>query len=154
MEAYEKFDDPSRNDKRVGEAKFGIYPRTNNPRVNLYVVPEADMYRTTDVMTLLRTLSTENINMHCGRLKFTASFRQILRAPKEMSAFEPPEDTPRTMTPPPSPPSPEPVPPPPRREIRHSPTPLPDRLTLPRTPSPNMDFTRKVKLLFLRLFYY
>ena len=62
----------SAGSKMVGEAKFAIYPRTNAPKVNLYAADGEDLYKATNHMTLLRTLSTENLKMHCGRLQYTA----------------------------------------------------------------------------------
>jgi hypothetical protein len=76
IEAHES---SSKGGRRVGEAKYAIYPRTNAPKVNLAAEIDEDMYRASDYITMLRTLSTENLQMHCGRLKFTASLRKIKR---------------------------------------------------------------------------
>ena len=35
--------------KKVGEAKFAIYPRTNHPKVNVYADMEEHMFRKDDV---------------------------------------------------------------------------------------------------------
>ena len=116
--------------RRVGEAKFAIYPRTNAPKADLFVDPGQDMYHFSDVITLLRTGSTDNIRMHCGRIKFTASFRECLRPPYK-------QETPPPPTPPLTPLKPPPrVPPlqfpktPPKDEKRD----IPDRLQLPLSP--------------------
>ncbi|XP_074647893.1 coiled-coil domain-containing protein 33-like isoform X2 [Tubulanus polymorphus] len=93
--------------KLVGEAKFAIYPRTNAPRIDLTVDRGDDLYHYTDIMTLLRTVSTEDINMHCGRIKFTASLKEDIYAKDETPEPEP-EPSPIVVTPPPPPPPPKP----------------------------------------------
>jgi hypothetical protein len=70
-EAFESPEDDADLPKKTGEAKFAIYPRTNAPRIDLTVDPGDDMYRYTDVLTLLKTLEQEDVEMHCGRVKFT-----------------------------------------------------------------------------------
>ena len=103
----------------MGEAKYAIYPRTNAPKVNLKAEVGQDMYKASDYITLLRTLSTENLQMHCGRIKFTASLRKIPKRPIELGGVPTPspepasvEPTPRQAAPPPTfpteiPPSPD-----------------------------------------------
>lgn len=89
------------NRRRVGEAKYGIYPRTNAPKANLYAPLGEDMYHATDYMTILRTLSTENLQMHCGRLKYTARLKRVAKPPRELGG---------EITPTPEPVSAEPTP--------------------------------------------
>jgi hypothetical protein len=70
VEAFEA-DINERLNKKVGEAKFAVYPRTNAPRIDLSVEPGEFMLYYTDVMTLLRTTSAQDIKMHCGRIKYS-----------------------------------------------------------------------------------
>lgn len=71
-------DDGTDLERKVGEAKFAIYPRTNAPRINVTVSRGENMYHYTSIMTLLRTVSTENLFMHCGRLRCTVSLREAI----------------------------------------------------------------------------
>uniref|UniRef100_H3AGQ8 Uncharacterized protein n=1 Tax=Latimeria chalumnae TaxID=7897 RepID=H3AGQ8_LATCH len=64
-----------KNGKKAGEAFFAIYPRTNQPRTNLYAKKEEDLYNYSSIMALLRVQNDE-LAMHCGRLAFTASFHE------------------------------------------------------------------------------
>ncbi|KFR02063.1 Coiled-coil domain-containing protein 33, partial [Nipponia nippon] len=61
--------------RRVGEAFFAIYPRTNQPRMKLSAGRDEDWYRYSAVMALLR-VGSEQPAMHCGRLAFTASLHE------------------------------------------------------------------------------
>ncbi|NWH74233.1 CCD33 protein, partial [Piaya cayana] len=64
-----------RRNKRVGEAFFAIYPRTNQPRMKLSAGRDEDWYRYSAVMPLLR-VGSEQPAMHCGRLAFAASLHE------------------------------------------------------------------------------
>ncbi|KFZ63433.1 Coiled-coil domain-containing protein 33, partial [Antrostomus carolinensis] len=64
-----------RRSRRVGEAFFAIYPRTNQPQMKLSAGKEEDWYRYSAVMALLR-VGSEQPAMHCGRLAFTASLHE------------------------------------------------------------------------------
>ncbi|KAM6058315.1 LOW QUALITY PROTEIN: coiled-coil domain-containing protein 33 [Chlamydotis macqueenii] len=64
-----------RRSRRVGEAFFAIYPRTNQPRMKLSARRDEDWYRYSAVMALLR-VGSEQPAMHCGRLAFTASLHE------------------------------------------------------------------------------
>ncbi|XP_063170285.1 coiled-coil domain-containing protein 33 [Candoia aspera] len=60
---------------KTGEAFFAIYPRTNQPRMNLFASKEEDLYRYGDIMVLLRA-GSDDLAMHCGRLAYTVSFHE------------------------------------------------------------------------------
>ncbi|KAM7102986.1 coiled-coil domain-containing protein 33 [Ciconia maguari] len=64
-----------RRGRRVGEAFFAIYPRTNQPRMKLSARKDEDWYHYSAVMALLRVGSKQPA-MHCGRLAFTASLHE------------------------------------------------------------------------------
>ncbi|XP_064634936.1 coiled-coil domain-containing protein 33-like isoform X3 [Lineus longissimus] len=131
----EAFDSPEGDDdglpKKTGEAKFAIYPRTNAPRIDLTVAPGEDMYHYSDVLTLLKTLEQEDVEMHCGRVKFSVSLREV-SARVQRTPTPTPEPTPQ-----PTPqPTPKPVtPPPPTQRER---TPPPKRKTTPPEPRWNL----------------
>ncbi|XP_030901811.2 coiled-coil domain-containing protein 33 [Melopsittacus undulatus] len=65
--------------RQVGEAFFAIYPRPNQPHMKLSAGRDEDWYRYSAVMTLLR-VGSEQPEMHCGRMAFTASLHEH-RAP-------------------------------------------------------------------------
>ncbi|KAI8793726.1 coiled-coil domain-containing protein 33 [Biomphalaria glabrata] len=77
---FEAFYLPSNNKdsgKKMGEGKVAIYPRTNAPRTNHTVNPGEDMYRHTQVVTLLRTSSkTGKAEMHCGRMRCNFALKE------------------------------------------------------------------------------
>jgi len=80
--------------RKMGEGKFAIYPRPNAPRIKTDVQPGEDFYHYTDVLSLLRTVSTDSIQMHCGRIRSTYALREVLSAkPKS-----PPKSPPRKKT--------------------------------------------------------
>ncbi|XP_019616731.1 PREDICTED: coiled-coil domain-containing protein 33-like [Branchiostoma belcheri] len=143
LEAFSLPADSSAAGHKVGEAKFAIYPRTNAPRINLKAKHHEDLYNYSGIMTLLRTLSTESISMHCGRIKYHVSFHDNRdKAPQPPRQPTPPvrQPQPRTPTPPPQPRrvrTPTPSPPPPRE-----PTPPPREPTPPRREEPpsRLDF--------------
>lgn len=60
---------------KTGEAFFAIYPRTNQPRMNLFASRDEDLYRYSDIMVLLRA-GMDDLAMHCGRLAYTVSFHE------------------------------------------------------------------------------
>lgn len=60
---------------KVGEAFFAIYPRTNQPRMNLFASKDEDLYRYSDIMALLRA-GKDELAMHCGRLAYAVSFHE------------------------------------------------------------------------------
>ncbi|XP_052262939.1 coiled-coil domain-containing protein 33-like isoform X2 [Dreissena polymorpha] len=106
VEAFTTADTTEGKGRKVGEGKFAIYPRPNAPRMKLYAEPGEDYYHYTDVMSLLRTHSTDNITMHCGRIRCTYSICEIV-PPKPKTP--PPASPPRTSQKRPSP-APSPVP--------------------------------------------
>uniref|UniRef100_A0A8C5WN83 Coiled-coil domain containing 33 n=1 Tax=Laticauda laticaudata TaxID=8630 RepID=A0A8C5WN83_LATLA len=81
---------------KTGEAFFAIYPRTNQPRINLFASKDEDLYRYSDIMVLLRA-SGNDLAMHCGRLAYTVSFhehrpgakREIPITPRHLSPLVP-----------------------------------------------------------------
>nr|XP_014344342.1 PREDICTED: coiled-coil domain-containing protein 33 [Latimeria chalumnae] len=126
-----------KNGKKAGEAFFAIYPRTNQPRTNLYAKKEEDLYNYSSIMALLRVQNDE-LAMHCGRLAFTASFHEVrasvqealppsrLPSPFPLSGAEQGGQTPRAPSPAPQkllpPPSPVPQD---RKPSPHPVTPIP-----------------------------
>jgi len=102
VEAFTTADTTAGKGKKVGEGKFAIYPRPNAPRMKLYAEPGEDYYHYTDVMSLLRTTSTDNIQMHCGRIRSTYSLNEVLppKSPPTKSPTPPPKPTPRKTLPP------------------------------------------------------
>ncbi|XP_045214999.2 coiled-coil domain-containing protein 33-like isoform X2 [Mercenaria mercenaria] len=105
VEAYTSSDSPSGKGRKVGEGKFAIYPRPNAPRMKLYAEPGEDYYNYTGVMSLLRTHSADNIQMHCGRIRTTYSMHEIV-PPKPKTPPPPTPPTQRSTDRRPSPPSP------------------------------------------------
>ncbi|KAH0619859.1 hypothetical protein JD844_014231 [Phrynosoma platyrhinos] len=81
---------------KTGEAFFAIYPRTNQPRMNLFASRDEDVYRYSDIMVLLR-VGPDDLAMHCGRLAYTVSFhehrpitqRKIPITPRRLSPLPP-----------------------------------------------------------------
>ncbi|KAL4239346.1 Coiled-coil domain-containing protein 33 [Mactra antiquata] len=119
VEAYSKSDESdSGQGRKVGEGKFAIYPRPNAPRMKQYAEPGDDYYNFTEVMSLLRTHSTDNMRMHCGRLRNTYTFSEIVPpTPTTSPVITPPPYTNRSQEKPTprytqKPPSPQPVKPP------------------------------------------
>lgn len=105
--------------RKVGEGKFAIYPRPNAPRIKADVEPGEDFYNYTDVLSLLRTVSTDSVQMHCGRIRSVYALREVV-VPKPKSPLKtPPKKTikkptpiPQPSPPPSSRPAPRPKPPP------------------------------------------
>ncbi|XP_070618866.1 coiled-coil domain-containing protein 33 [Erythrolamprus reginae] len=81
---------------KTGEAFFAIYPRTNQPRINLFASKDEDLYRYSDIMVLLRA-GGNDLAMHCGKLAYTVSFhehrpgakREIPITPRHLSPLVP-----------------------------------------------------------------
>ncbi|XP_075713869.1 coiled-coil domain-containing protein 33 [Rhinoderma darwinii] len=61
--------------KKVGQALFAIYPRPNQPRINLRAAPFEPLYKYQGVLALLR-VAGDHMAMHCGRLAYSVSFRE------------------------------------------------------------------------------
>nr|XP_011448979.2 coiled-coil domain-containing protein 33 isoform X3 [Crassostrea gigas] len=105
--------------RKVGEGKFAIYPRPNAPRIKADVEPGEDFYNYTDVLSLLRTVSTDSVQMHCGRIRSIYALREVV-VPKPKSPLKTPPKkrikkptpTPQPSPPPSSRPAPRPKPPP------------------------------------------
>ena len=93
VEAFTAGDSTSSKLKKVGEGKFAIYPRPNAPKLNRFANPGEDFYNYTDIMGLLRTHSTENIQMHCGRIRSNYSLHEVVIKPPT-----PPRSPPRPVS--------------------------------------------------------
>ncbi|KAM3925035.1 coiled-coil domain-containing protein 33 [Leptodactylus fuscus] len=61
--------------KKVGQALFAIYPRPNQPRINLRAAPFEPLYNYQGVLALLRAGGDYTV-MHCGRLAYNVCFRE------------------------------------------------------------------------------
>ncbi|XP_044139302.1 coiled-coil domain-containing protein 33 [Bufo gargarizans] len=61
--------------KKVGQALFAIYPRPNQPRINLRAAPFEPLYKYQGVLALLR-VAGDHMAMHCGRLAYNVCFRE------------------------------------------------------------------------------
>ncbi|KAM9311809.1 coiled-coil domain-containing protein 33 [Gastrophryne carolinensis] len=81
---------PFKSGKKVGQALFAIYPRTNQPRINLRAAPFEPLYNYQGVLALLR-VGGDHLAMHCGRLAYNVCFREY-RPPKS-------EEIPESVTP-------------------------------------------------------
>ncbi|KAM4039228.1 coiled-coil domain-containing protein 33 [Anomaloglossus baeobatrachus] len=64
-----------RGGKKVGQALFAIYPRPNQPRINLRAAPFEPLYNYQGVLALLRVVG-DHMAMHCGRLAYNVCFRE------------------------------------------------------------------------------
>ncbi len=65
---------------KVGQAKLAIYPRgyDDTPRKEYRrPYPGEELYRETDVTSLLRISDSSVTQMHAGRLKYTASLKLV-----------------------------------------------------------------------------
>ncbi|XP_008069223.1 coiled-coil domain-containing protein 33 [Carlito syrichta] len=74
--------------QRVGEAIFPIYPRPDQPRMNLEAKEHEDLYRYHGNLALLRT-SADPTARHCGGLAYSVAFH-VHRAPRPPAANSPP----------------------------------------------------------------
>lgn len=101
MEAFTA-DSTSAKARKVGEGKFPIYPRPNAPRLNRYAEPGEDYYNYTDIMSLLRTHSTDNIQMHCGRIRNSYSLHEVVIKPPTPVKKSPPPTVSTVRSPPPT----------------------------------------------------
>ncbi|XP_068128677.1 coiled-coil domain-containing protein 33 isoform X2 [Hyperolius riggenbachi] len=81
---------PLKSGKKVGQALFAIYPRTNQPRISLRAAPFEPLYNYHGILALLR-VGGDHMAMHCGRLAYNVCFRE----------YKPPkiEETPESPTP-------------------------------------------------------
>ncbi|XP_060134983.1 coiled-coil domain-containing protein 33 isoform X2 [Zootoca vivipara] len=77
-----------RTSVRAGEAFFAIYPRTNQPRMNLFASRDEDLYRYGDIMVLLR-VGSDDLAMHCGRLAYAVSFHEHRPVAKKQAPTSP-----------------------------------------------------------------
>ncbi|KAG8514532.1 Coiled-coil domain-containing protein 33, partial [Galemys pyrenaicus] len=75
--------------QRVGEAFFPIYPRPDQPRMNVGAREHEDLYRYSGHLALLRA-STDPTARHCGRLAYSVAFHEH-RAPRPPAPRSPPE---------------------------------------------------------------
>lgn len=66
--------------QRVGEAIFPIYPRPDEPRMNLTAKDHEDLYRYCGNLALLRA-SEDRTARHCGGLAYSVAFH-VHRAPR------------------------------------------------------------------------
>ncbi|XP_058150464.1 coiled-coil domain-containing protein 33 isoform X2 [Dasypus novemcinctus] len=75
-----RLDGASGRAERVGEAIFPIYPRPDQPRMNLAAREEEDLYRYCGSLALLRA-SEDPTARHCGGLSYSVAFHAH-RAPR------------------------------------------------------------------------
>ncbi|XP_060074868.1 coiled-coil domain-containing protein 33-like [Ylistrum balloti] len=122
--------------RKVGEGKFAIYPRPNAPRIKADVDPGEDFYRFTDVLSLLRTVSTDSVQMHCGRIRCTYALREVLPPRPKSPVITPPPPRQEKITPRRDPPvsTPEPTP----REQPKRTSPWGENISLHLPPSPTL----------------
>ncbi|XP_073435566.1 coiled-coil domain-containing protein 33 [Dendrobates tinctorius] len=73
--------------KKVGQALFAIYPRPNQPRINLRAAPFEPLYNYQGVLALLR-VAGDHMAMHCGRLAYNVCFREY-KPPKVEDVSKP-----------------------------------------------------------------
>ncbi|OWF56529.1 Coiled-coil domain-containing protein 33 [Mizuhopecten yessoensis] len=121
--------------RKVGEGKFAIYPRPNAPRIKANVDPGDDFYHFTDVLSLLRTVSTDSVQMHCGRIRCTFALRELL-PPRPKTPIVTPPPPRKKVTPRRDPPEPTPEPTP--REPPQSTSPWGDNISLHLPSSPTL----------------
>ena len=105
--------------RKVGEGKFAIYPRPNAPKIKANVARGEDFYHYSDILSLLRTLSTDSVQMHCGRVRSVYALREFVTQ---------------------KPRSPVRTPPPRRRVVEKQPTPRPKKLDPRPPPSPTSSW--------------
>lgn len=75
--------------QRVGEAIFPIYPRPDEPRMNLTAQDHEDLYRYCGNLALLRA-SEDSTARHCGGLAYSVAFH-VHRAPGSSVSERPQE---------------------------------------------------------------
>ncbi|XP_043410963.1 coiled-coil domain-containing protein 33 isoform X4 [Prionailurus bengalensis] len=84
--------------QRVGEAIFPVFPRPDQPRMNLWAREHEDLYRYCGSLALLRA-SADPTARHCGGLTYSVAFREH-RAPQPPAPNCPPgADQPGPMSP-------------------------------------------------------
>ncbi|KAM4826108.1 coiled-coil domain-containing protein 33-like, partial [Thomomys bottae] len=66
---------PGQEAQRVGEAIFPIYPRPDQPRMNLAAQQHQDLYRYCGNLALLRA-SQDPTARHCGALAYSVAFHE------------------------------------------------------------------------------
>ena len=133
MEAYSWPKKSGGSARKVGEGKFAIYPRPNAPRIKADVRPGENYYNYTDVLSLLRTMSTDSVQMHCGRVRCTYSLREVVK-------LKTPPKSPPNRIPSPSPygtPRDDVLTPPPKKSYE---TPRHDTDRLRVSPTPRTDY--------------
>ncbi|XP_072255175.1 coiled-coil domain-containing protein 33 [Pyxicephalus adspersus] len=120
-----------KSSKIVGQALFAIYPRTNQPRINLRAAPFEPLYNYQGVLALLR-VGGDHMAMHCGRLAYNVCFREY-QPPKIEEIPEPASPIPSVK----------------RNGTSHSGTPRNDRFQQninlnisPRGPSPKSNISQ------------
>ncbi|XP_046931625.1 coiled-coil domain-containing protein 33 [Lynx rufus] len=74
--------------QRVGEAIFPVFPRPDQPRMNLWAREHEDLYRYCGSLALLRA-SADPTARHCGGLTYSVAFREH-RAPQPPAPNCPP----------------------------------------------------------------
>ncbi|XP_045306747.1 coiled-coil domain-containing protein 33-like [Leopardus geoffroyi] len=74
--------------QRVGEAIFPVFPRPDQPRMNLWAREHEDLYRYCGSLALLRA-SADPTTRHCGGLTYSVAFREH-RAPQPPAPNCPP----------------------------------------------------------------
>ena len=62
VEAWSVEEGEEGDGRKVGEAKFAIYPRTNHPKVNVYADVEENMFRKDDVSAVYPLTLTAHKN--------------------------------------------------------------------------------------------
>ncbi|XP_072003943.1 coiled-coil domain-containing protein 33 isoform X2 [Engystomops pustulosus] len=81
--------------KQVGQALFAIYPRPNQPRINLRAAPFEPLYNYQGVLALLR-VAGDHMAMHCGRLAYNVCFREY-KPPKIEDISKPTSPAPPSL---------------------------------------------------------
>ena len=72
----------------MGEAIFPVFPRPDQPRMNLWAREHEDLYRYCGSLALLRA-SADPTARHCGGLTYSVAFREH-RAPQPPAPNCPP----------------------------------------------------------------
>ena len=94
VEAFSSPESTSAKSRKVGEGKVAIYPRPTAPKLHRHADPGEDYYNYTDIMSLLRTNSSDHMQMHCGRIRNTYSFHEVvIKPPTPVKVRSPPPRT-------------------------------------------------------------
>ena len=100
VEAFSSPESTSAKSRKVGEGKVAIYPRPTAPKLHRHADPGEDYYNYTDIMSLLRTNSSDHMQMHCGRIRNTYSFHEVvIKPPTPVKVRSPPRTEVLTPTP-------------------------------------------------------